>query len=266
MDTAVHRPPEGARSGRASKSPLASAACVTKTEDGPLPHLATPSTHPSQYSSDATPSTGRRHGSHRSPGLTNDWRDASPDDLISAASAVPRAPPRMRVLTPVATSPLDMMGGREGGRWVSFWILRGAFPVLGILGLWGRPMGARWGRWGGASPARDGLDAEAKARVHLATSIRRKVPRDTRLRAGQSRGFGRSPQLASHDRFATRLKFWRWSGTTSGRRATPAARDTPGRRVARRGRERRARRTDTRVVSGERCRGRTRGTSRKGAS
>ena len=73
--------------------------------------------------------------------------------------------------------------------------LRGAFPVLGILGLWGRPMGARWGRWGGASPARDGLDAEAKARVHLATSIRRKVPRDTRLRAGQSRGFGRSPPV-----------------------------------------------------------------------
>ena len=58
LDTAVHLPRTGARSGKRSKSALASAACVTKTDAGPLPHLATPSTHPSQCSMAGTPSTG----------------------------------------------------------------------------------------------------------------------------------------------------------------------------------------------------------------
>ena len=82
---------------------------------------------------------------------------------------------------------------------VSFWFCGGHFQFWQFWvsgdGRWGRD----GGDGGGASPARDGLDAEAKARVHLATSIRRKGSRDTRLRAGQSRGFGRSPQFASHD-------------------------------------------------------------------
>ena len=127
LDTAVHLPPDGARSGKRSKSALASAACVTKTDAGPLPHLATPSTHPSQYSMAGTPSTGRRHGSHRSPGLTSEASAGSPEDLISAASAVPRSPPRMMVLTP-ATSPLHRRGRGEGGGVSAFGRLGGNIP------------------------------------------------------------------------------------------------------------------------------------------